>query len=196
MNPVWNETVLLADFCQNDIFFGYPASLYVCDSFSENDSFCVQFQCQTWIFGLPALKRFALFVKKKTWLSAGNLQTCKKTFFGVSKSVKPHHFFFFHFQEFSLKLRKKKHNFHFQIAKNFIFVHQKKKFFGDFTADNRHLLNSRETVTSFTAVSLKLTWNSKNGQSFTETGCQKYVVFGMKSAKSTVSAIAERKYFL
>ena len=29
MNPVWNETVLLADFCQNDIFFGYPASLYL-----------------------------------------------------------------------------------------------------------------------------------------------------------------------
>ena len=29
MNPVLNETVLLADFCQNDIFFGYPASLFL-----------------------------------------------------------------------------------------------------------------------------------------------------------------------
>ena len=64
---------------------------------------------------------------------------------------------------------------------------EKKKFFSIFTQVHQHLLNSRETVSCFTAVSLKLTWNLKNGQSFTETGCQKYGVFGMKSANSTVS---------
>ena len=112
----------------------------------------------------------------------------KKPFFEFQK-VWNHTFFFcfFNFEDFSEKLRKKKHNFHFQIAKILNFVHRKKVCFSNFTLVHRHLPNSRETVSSFTAVSLKLTWNSKNGQSFSETGCQKYVVFGMKSAKSTVS---------
>ena len=57
------------------------------------------------------------------------LQTCKKTFFLVSKSVKPPLFFLFsNFEDFSEKLRKKKHNFHFQIAKILNFVHKKKSF--------------------------------------------------------------------
>ena len=132
-------------------------------------------------------KRVCTFCKKKTWCTMGFLQTCKKTFFRVSKNVKPQLFFFFsELWDFSEKLREKKHKFHFQIAKILNFVH-KKNVFSNFTLVHRHLLNSRETVSSFTAVSLKLTWNSKNGQSFTETGCQKYGVFGMKSAKSTVS---------
>ena len=102
--------------------------------------------------------------------------------------MKPHHFFyFFPFWGFLRKTEKKKTQFSFSNCKNSQFCASKKKFFSDFTLGNRHLLNSRETVSSFTAVSLKLTWNSKNGQSFTETGCQKYGVFGIKSAKSTVS---------
>ena len=88
--------------------------------------------------------------------------------------------FFFQLFEFFTQTEKKKHNFHFQIAKNLKFVHPKNLFFRIFTLVQRHLLNPHE-------VSLKLPWNSKNGQSFTETGCQKYVVFGMKSARSTVS---------
>ena len=108
--------------------------------------------------------------------------------------MKPHHFlFFFQFWGFFRKTEKKKTQFSFSNCKNSQFYASKKKFFSDFTLGNRHLLNSRETVSSFTAVSLKLTWNSKNGQSFTETGCQKYGVFGMKSADSTVSLKQSRK---
>ena len=62
----------------------------------------------------------------------GFLQTCKKTFFWVSKRVKLHHFFFLLFEDFSGKVRKKKHNFHFQIAKILNFVHEKNTFFSDF----------------------------------------------------------------
>ena len=131
-------------------------------------------------------KNLALFAKKNGWFTLVYLPTCKKTFFWVSKSVKPQLFFFFQLWAFFTQTEKKKHNFHFQIAKNLKFVHPKNQFFIIFTLVQRHLLNLRETVRSFTAVSLKLLWNSKNCQSFTETGCQKYVVFGMKSAKSTV----------
>ena len=118
----------------------------------------------------------------------GFLQTCKKTFFRVSKNVKPQLFFlFFPIWWFFKKTEEKKTQISLPNCKNSHLFASKKNVFCKFTLVHRHLLNSRETVRSFTAVSLKLTWNSKNGQSFTETGCQKYVVFGMKSAKSTVS---------
>ena len=51
MNPVWNETVLLAGFCQNDIFFGYPASLYVCHFFWLCVSVILIFQWGTSAWG-------------------------------------------------------------------------------------------------------------------------------------------------
>ena len=130
MNPVWNETVLLADFCQNDIFFGYPASLYVCDSFSETDSFLCPVSVSKLNFWITRAKTVCTFCQKKTWCTMRFLQTCKKTFFWVSKSVKPHLFFcFFNFEDFSEKLKKKKHNFHFQTSKIVSFVHPKNHFF-------------------------------------------------------------------
>ena len=79
---------------------------------------------------LQMVKLFALFVKKKTVPNMGILQTCKKTFFWVSKSVKPHHFFlFFPFWEFFRKTEKKKTQFSFSNCKNSQFCASKKKFF-------------------------------------------------------------------
>ena len=129
MNPVWNETVLLADFCQNDIFFGYPASLYVCDSFSETDSFLCPVLVSKLNFWITSAKTVCTFCKKKTFPNMGILQTCKKTFFWVSKSVKPHHFFFiFQFWGFFRKTEGKKQNIYFQNSKILNFVHEKKVF--------------------------------------------------------------------
>ena len=144
---------------------------------------------------LPAQNVFALFAKKKRDVQWGFYKLAKKLFFEFQKMWNRNFFFFSELWDFSEKLREKKHKFHFQIAKILNFLHQKKIIFCKFTLVHRHLLNSRETVSSFTAVSLKLTWNSKNGQSFTETGCQKYGVFGMKSAKSTVSSSALSTFF-
>ena len=84
------------------------------------------------------------------------LQTCKKNLFLSFKKCETTSLFFSNYENFSGKLRKKKHNFHFQIAKILNFVHPKNQFFSIFTLVQRHLLNSRETVRSFTAVSLKL----------------------------------------
>ena len=155
--------------------------------------FCVQFQCQSWIFGFSMRKRFALFVKKKRDVLWGFYKLAKKLFFEFQKVWNHTFFFFFQLWGFFRKTEEKKTQFSFSNCKNSQFCASKKKFFSNFTLVHRHLPNSRETVSSFTAVSLKLTWNSKNGQSFSETGCQKYVVFGMKSAKSTVSLKRWRK---
>ena len=159
MNPVWNETVLLADFCQNDIFFGYPASLYVCDSFSETDSFLCPVLVSKLNFWITSAKTVCTFCKKKNVMYYGVFTNLQKNFFLSFKKCEttPFFFCFFNFEDFSEKLRTKKHNFHFQIAKILNFVHQKKSFFSNFTLVHRHLPNSRETVSSFTAVSLKLT---------------------------------------
>ena len=83
--------------------------------------------------------------------------TLRKNFFLSFKKCETRSLFFFHFEDFSGKLRKQKHIFHFQTATILNFVHKKKNFFSNFTRVHRHLLNSRETVSSFTAVSLKLT---------------------------------------
>ena len=134
-------------------------------------------------------KRVCTFCKKKNVMYYGVFTNLQKNFFSSFKKCETNTFFFFPIWWFFKKSEEKKHKFHFQIAKFLNFMHQKNMFFCKFTLVHRHFLNSRETVRSFTGVSLKLTWNSKNGQSFTETGCQKYVVFGMKSAKSTVSKL-------
>ena len=89
-------------------------------------------------------KRVCTFCKKKTWCAIGFLQTCKKTFFFNFKKCETTPLFFSsNFQEFSGKVRKQKHNFHFQIAKILDFVHKKKVFFY-FTIVHRLLLNSHE----------------------------------------------------
>ena len=123
-------------------------------------------------------KNLALFAKKMGGLRSCICQLAKKLFFEFQK-VWNHTFFFFIFEDFSEKLREKT-QFSFSNCKNSQFCASKKSFFSNFTLVHRHLPNSRETGSSFTAVSLKLTWNSKNGQSFSETGCQKYTVFCMK----------------
>ena len=77
---------------------------------------------------LPAQNVSALFVKKNVMYYGVFTNLQKNFFLSFKKCETTSLFFFFHFQEFSLKLRKKKHNFHFQIAKIFIFVHKKKSF--------------------------------------------------------------------
>ena len=85
MNPVWNETVLLADFCQNDIFFGYPASLYVCDSFSETDSFLCPVSVSKLNFWITRAKTVCTFCKKKRDVLCGFYKPAKKLFFEFQK---------------------------------------------------------------------------------------------------------------
>ena len=61
------------------------------------------------------------------------------------------------------------------------------KHFFSFYHSKSGFRNPNSFFQSFRPVSKKLPWNSKNGQSFTETGCKKKVVFGIKSGKRTVS---------
>ena len=109
---------------------------------------------------LPMVKLFALFVKKKRSLIWGFYKLAKKLFFEFQKVWNHITFFFlFHFQEFSLKLRKKKHKFHFQIAKIFIFVHQKKSFWRFYSRQStftKLAWNCHEFHGSFTETDLKL----------------------------------------
>ena len=64
MNPVSNETLLLADFCQNDIFFGYQRHLTfdtffgsaICDSYCWVGCLCV---CGGCVFGVSCFTGFA-----------------------------------------------------------------------------------------------------------------------------------------
>ena len=102
-------------------------------------------------------KSACTFCKKKTWLSAGNLKTCKKTFFGVSKSVKPHHFFFsFPFSGIFTKTEEKKTQISFSNCKNSQFCASKKNVF----------LQIYTSTSTFT----KLAWNCPQFHgSFTET---------------------------
>ena len=94
MNPVWNETVLLADFCQNDIFFGYPASLYVCDSFSETDSFLCPVLVSKLNFWITSAKTVCTFCKKKNVMYYGVFTNLQKNFFLSFKKCETTPFFF------------------------------------------------------------------------------------------------------
>ena len=105
---------------------------------------------------LPALKRFAIFVRKKTLCTMRFLQTCKKTFFWVSKSVKPQHFFFFQFLGIFRKSEETKTQFSFSNCKNSQICASKKKVFFRFYHS--------------TSTFAKLAWNCPQFHgSFTET---------------------------
>ena len=130
MNPVWNETVLLADFCQNDIFFGYPASLYVCDSFSETDSFLCPVSVSKLNFWITRAKTVCTFCKKKNVMYYAVFTNLQKNFFLSFKKCETTHFFlFFQLWGFFRKTEEKKTQFLFSNCKNSQFCASKKSFF-------------------------------------------------------------------
>ena len=68
------------------------------------------------------------FCKKKNGPYYGDFTNLQKNFFLSFKKCETTSNIFPHFEDFSGKLRKQKHIFHFQTAKILNFVHQKKSF--------------------------------------------------------------------
>ena len=81
---------------------------------------------------LPAQNVSALFVKKNVMYYGVFTNLQKNFFLSFKKCETTPLFFFLLFEDFSGKVRKKKHNFHFQIAKILNFVHEKNTFFQQF----------------------------------------------------------------
>ena len=126
----------------------------------------------------------SVILQKKTRLPGVILKACKKTFFRVAKCWNSCHFTFFgRFSEtfFFGQTFFQNCNFESTFYVVFFFV------FSKFTPVQRILSNSNETDNGFTETFWNYLQTICNCHSFTETGCKKKVVIGVKSPKSPVS---------
>ena len=117
-------------------------------------------------------KNLEHFVLKIGLSSRHILTTCKKTFFRVSKFVKPCHFFFYNIDSLAKILFKKTQLWLLKSSKN-IFCTKKLSLFPNLQYYIRFYLLRLKPSNVFCLVSLLLPWNQNNCHSFTETLAQK-----------------------